>query len=227
MSTGGHYESNAERWAAWVRAPGHDAYWTESGPALFELLPPPGRRTLDLGCGEGRVARDLTAKHHRVVGIDVAPTLVRLAQEADPTGTYLVADAAALPFQDEEFDVVVAFNSLMDVDDLPAAVHESARVLEPGGKLCLCITHPLRDAGSFAGEGSDDPLVVSRSYFAQRRLELTIARGGFELDFQYWARPLEAYTTALTNAGFALEALREPPDPHRSFPNFLLIRAVK
>jgi hypothetical protein len=49
------WEREARAWAAWAREPGHDSYWRFS-PLFFELVPPPGRRTLDLGCGEGRVA---------------------------------------------------------------------------------------------------------------------------------------------------------------------------
>src|SRR5215208_3333909 len=113
-----HWEGEAERFAAWARKPGHDSYWTESGPPFFELLPAPGRHTLDLGCGEGRVARALKARGHRVTGVDAAPTMIRLAQEADPSGDYVLADATALPFDDQSFDLVVAFNSLMDIDDM-------------------------------------------------------------------------------------------------------------
>jgi SAM-dependent methyltransferase len=65
MSVGEHWEGEAERWSAWARKAGHDSYWTESGPPFFDLLPTPGRRVLDLGCGEGRVARDLKARGYR------------------------------------------------------------------------------------------------------------------------------------------------------------------
>jgi SAM-dependent methyltransferase len=215
--------SSAEQWAAWARTPGHDAYWRESGPPFFELLPPAGRRTLELGCGEGRVARDLKARGHAVTGVDAAEALVRLAQEADPDGDYVVADAIALPFADGAFDCVVAFNSLMEMDDVPGAVREAARVLEPGGRLCICVTHPLRDAGTFRGE----TFVIAEPYLETRRFALTVARDGLEVSFRGWARPLEAYTTALEDAGFVLEALREVPDPVRPIPNFVLIRARK
>ncbi|TMA36985.1 MAG: methyltransferase domain-containing protein [Deltaproteobacteria bacterium] len=50
---------------------------------FLALLPPPRRLTLDLGCGEGRLSRDLETRGHRVVGVDGSPTLVRLAREAD------------------------------------------------------------------------------------------------------------------------------------------------
>jgi SAM-dependent methyltransferase len=220
-----HWEGQAERWAAWARRPNFDGYWTDSGPSFFELVPSPGRRTIEIGCGEGRVTRDLKARGHQVVGVDAAPTLVGLAREADREGEYVVADAARLPFEDASFDLAVAFNSLMDIDDMPAAVREAARVLEPRGRFCACITHPLRDAGRFEQSGRDAPLVIRGSYFGKRRFAMTVARDGLEIDFRGWTYPLEDYIRAFEEAGFLIEALREPPDPDRPTPNFVLIRA--
>ena len=62
-----------------------------------------------------------------MVAVDASPTLVGHAADADPDGDYLAADAAALPFRDGSFDAVVAYNSLMDVDDMPATVAETVR----------------------------------------------------------------------------------------------------
>src|SRR5438445_11435192 len=143
-----HWEKESANWAAWARRPDFDAYWKYS-PTFFELLPPPGDRTLDLGCGEGRVSRDLVERGHRVIGVDASASLVRVADDADAGSLYLRADAAALPLVDECFDLVVAYNSLMDVDDMDGSVREVARVLQPGGSLCACVTHPLADAGRF------------------------------------------------------------------------------
>jgi 2-polyprenyl-3-methyl-5-hydroxy-6-metoxy-1,4-benzoquinol methylase len=74
MSSNLEWEREAENWIAWVRTPGHDEYWLYRD-AFFELLPPSGHATLDLGCGEGRLACDLAARGHRVTGVDAAPTL--------------------------------------------------------------------------------------------------------------------------------------------------------
>ncbi len=227
MSGAEHWEGQAERFVAWARKPGHDAYWTESGPPFFAILPEPGRRTLDLGCGEGRVARDLKARGHRVTGVDASPTMIRCATEADPGGDYVVADAAALPFEDGSFDAAIAFNSLMDIDDMPGAVAETARVLEPGSPFSICITHPMRDAGRFVSRAPDAPLVIAEPYLEKRRFEMSVARGGLEIHFRGWAYPLESYARALEEAGFVIESLQEPPDPARPLPNFLLIRARK
>jgi SAM-dependent methyltransferase len=51
---------------------------------FLELVPAAGRATLDLSCGEGRVARDLAARGHRVTGIDTSPTMIEAAGQADP-----------------------------------------------------------------------------------------------------------------------------------------------
>jgi SAM-dependent methyltransferase len=173
------------------------------------------------------VTRDLKARGHDVVGVDVAPTLVRLARDADPGGEYVEADASALPFEDGSFDLAVAFNSLMDVDDMPGAVREAVRVLEPDGRFCVCITHPMRDAGRFEQHGGDARFVIREPYFGKRRFELTVARDGLELEFRGWTYPLQDYVRALEDAGFVIEALREPPDPDRPLPNFVVLRARK
>ena len=225
MSVGEHWEREAERWAAWARKDGHDSYWSESGPPFFDLLPIPGRHVLDLGCGEGRVARDLKARGYTVTGIDAAETMIRLAREADPGGEYVVADAAALPFDDGSFDLVVAFNSLMDIDDMQGAVADASRVLEPGCHFCICITHPTRDAGTYVTR--ERFVIDGTPYLEKRRFELRVERAGLELHFKSWAYPLESYMRALEDAGLLVEALREPPDPGRPFPNFVLLRAVK
>ena len=83
------WEREARNWIAWARTPGHNSYWQYS-PAFFEIVPAPGRATLEVGCGEGRVARDLARRGHRVSGIDASPTLIDAAREADPGGDYSV-----------------------------------------------------------------------------------------------------------------------------------------
>lgn len=227
MSSG--WEDRAEAFIAWARTPGHDAYWRFRG-AFFDIVLPPGRRTLEIGCGEGRVCRDLRDRGHNVTGLDAAPTLVAAAASADPRSEYVVGDAASLPFGDGSFDLVVAYNSLMDVEDMPAAVTEAARVLESGGRFCVCVTHPFRDTGRFASREPGAPFVVEDSYFEEGSYELHVERGGLAFSFSSRTYPLGSYTAALESAGLLLEALREPvgwDDRDTRIPQFLLWRAVK
>src|SRR6266508_2997127 len=111
------WEKNAPDWVRWAREPGHDSYWRFHRERFLALLPEPGRLTVDVGCSEGRVTRDLRELGHKAVGVDSSETMLAAAREADPGGDYVLADAAALPFPDGHADLVVAFMSLMDVDD--------------------------------------------------------------------------------------------------------------
>jgi SAM-dependent methyltransferase len=178
------------------------------------------------------VARDLSERGHRVTGIDSAPTLVAAAHEADPSGAYVLADAAALPFEDSAFDLVVAYNSLMDIDDMPGAVAEAGRVLEPGGRFCICVTHPFFDAGGWESRDPDARFVVEGSYLGKRRFEGTFERDGLTITFYGWCYALGDYARALEDAGFVIERMREPTntleDPrHDRMPLFLHVRALK
>lgn len=78
------WEDHAAEFIAWAREPNHDSYWRFHRDQFLELLPPPGRRTLDLGCGEGRLSRDLKALGHEMVAVDASPTMLSAAREADP-----------------------------------------------------------------------------------------------------------------------------------------------
>jgi ubiquinone/menaquinone biosynthesis C-methylase UbiE len=202
----------AGQWLAWARTPGHDAYW-HYREAFFALLPPPPALTLEVGCGEGRVTRDLRERGYATLGLDASPRLVEAAAEVDPDGHYVVSRAEALPLDDDAFDLAVAYNSRMDVDDLEAAVSEMARVLRPDGVLAACVTHPMSDArGSYL-----DPALVDEE----------IERGGLTMRFVSRHYPLQSYASALVSAGLVIEAIREPRGPGEwaRFPMFLMLRA--
>ncbi|MHB1584524.1 MAG: class I SAM-dependent methyltransferase [Acidimicrobiales bacterium] len=227
------WESEAANWLRWSRTVGHDAYWHYRDAFFDRVVPPPGRCTLEVGCGEGRVARDLAARGHRVIGVDRSPTLVRAAADADRAGAYVLADATALPLPDGCADLVVAYNSLMDVDDVATTVGEAARVLAPGGRLCVCITHPCTDTGEFEQRRGQGRLVVTGRYFEQRRFESTVTRDGLTMTFRGWSRSLQDYVGTITASGLLVELLAEPlpaevPDHlerGRWFPMFLHLRA--
>jgi SAM-dependent methyltransferase len=234
-----HWEREASNWAAWARRPGFDAYWTYA-PAFFELVPPAGTRTLEVGCGEGRVSRDLAARGHHVTSVDGSPTLIRLARDADARGSYGTSDAAALPFLAESFDLVVFYNSLMDVDDMEGSVREAARVLRANGALCACVTHPLADAGRFESTAADAPFVIEGSYLGERRwTDVVEEQDGLRMNFKGWAYSLEDYFGTLERAGLTIQAVREPSMDEaavkqrpsrqrwRRIPNFLMWRAEK
>lgn len=234
-----HWERIASDWAGWARRPGFDSYWHYS-PHFFELVPALRARTLEVGCGEGRVSRDLAARGHHVVAVDASPTLIRLAHDADDSIAYARCDASALPFTDESFDLVVFYNSLMDFDDMEGSALEAARVLKPGGVLCACVTHPLPDAGRFESPLPDARFIIEGTYLGgARAFDQEVDHDGQHMHFKGWAYPLETYARAMENAGLVIEAIREPAAPEEELaknadnvrwariPLFLMWRARK
>jgi SAM-dependent methyltransferase len=204
------WDEEAEAWAVWARAPGHDAFWHHTLPELAALLPAAGSLTLDLGSGEGRLARELRAAGHRVLGLDSSPTMARLAATHDEPTDAVVADLAHLPLRAGSADLAVACLSLQDVDDLGGAVRETARVLRAGGRFVLALVHPINSAGRFADPSPDAPFVITGSYLATFPYADRAERAGLAMTFHSMHRPLESYTRALEASGFVIEALREP-----------------
>jgi ubiquinone/menaquinone biosynthesis C-methylase UbiE len=107
---------------------------------VVELLAPfaGDERALDVGCGTGALAYVLARHVREVVGVDASEEYVEAAREHAPPGcTFLVGDAAALPFGYGEFDLVGSARLLHHVRRPELVVAEIARVTRPGGRILL------------------------------------------------------------------------------------------
>jgi ubiquinone/menaquinone biosynthesis C-methylase UbiE len=97
------------------------------------------RRTLEIGCGEGRVLDKLIAlgaNPRLIAGIDLLEERIEAARRRLPEADLRVADARSLPYPDESFHVVVAFtvfSSILDLEIARQVAGEMCRVLKPGG----------------------------------------------------------------------------------------------
>jgi SAM-dependent methyltransferase len=230
----GEWEPDAENWVRWARTPGHDHYWAYRD-AFFDLLPRPAKRAIEIGCGEGRVARDLAARGHRIVGVDSSSALVRHAREADPEGSYAVADGAAVPCASASFDLAVAYNSLQVVRDMRGTVREAARLLRSDGHFCLCISHPVTDIGRFVEAERGEVFALRQPYFESQRVDETVESDGLPMTFRGWTYTLEDYFSSLLSAGLVVEQLREPKpaddwtrfERWQRVPLFMMVRTVK
>jgi ubiquinone/menaquinone biosynthesis C-methylase UbiE len=125
---------------------------------------PAPERALDIGTGTGTgallVAREFP--HARVRGVDLSAAMIRKAKGRiglDPEGrvAFRVADASALPYEDNSFDLVTMLN-------MPPFFSEIARVLRPGGYAIV---------GASWGDATPffTPETVLRRGFAKRGLE--------------------------------------------------------
>ena len=193
------WQERADTWVRWARSPDLDNdFWQFHLPHFLRLLPPPGRLTVDVGCGEGRLGRILATAGHQVIGCDAAFPIVKAAAEAPQPGTAVVADAVKLPIRDHAADLVTAFMCLHDFDDMTAAVVEAARILAPDGRFAIALLHPVLTTHLTSSYADEQPYI------------LTIDRAGQTMTYHGRHRPLTAYTTALAAAGLAIEIIREP-----------------
>ena len=229
MSLRAAWDANAGDWIRWARSPELDhGFWRMGLPWLLDLLPPPGRLTLDVGCGEGRLARVLHARGHSVLGVESSPALAAAARGGEPPIDVFEGDAAAIPVDGAAADLAVASMVLMNVDDMPGVVAEVARVLEPGRAFVFSVVHPVNSMGD-----------AEAGYFETVTYSETLRSGEAKLTVHDTHRPLGAYFETLAAAGFAVERLAEPvPDAAhvadhpeaarwRDRPSFLLVKAVK
>lgn len=104
----------------------------------------PGMHVLDAGCGIGGTARHLAKERGcKVTGVDITPDYIEVASFlTDRMGlgedcTFDVRSVLDLPFDDRAFDAVVTFHVAMNIEDRSRFYSELARVLKPGGPLCV------------------------------------------------------------------------------------------
>ena len=92
---------------------------------------------LEVGCGNGAVSKYVVKKYPlNVTGVDIDPEQIKLAQEniGDiPNIHFLGVDATNLPFQDNDFDIVLSFGVMHHISNWLDALGEIRRVLKPKG----------------------------------------------------------------------------------------------
>jgi SAM-dependent methyltransferase len=238
---GGLWEEHAAWWI--------DGFTEGADPEYVEQILPLAAaelaghdRVLDVGCGDGQVARLAANQGSRfVVGVD--PTWNQVAVAAERGGGVHVARASAhrLPLTSNSFDAVVAclvFEHIEDVDD---AIVEVARVLAPGGRFCFFLNHPLLQtpgSGWIDDQVLDPPEQYWRigPYLVE---DLSIEEVEKDVFIPFIHRPLSRYVNALIEAGLVLERMVEPAPPPgflaraaeyeaaASIPRLLYLRSVK
>jgi ubiquinone/menaquinone biosynthesis C-methylase UbiE len=123
---------------------------------------PAGASVLDLGCGSGvPTAKVLTESGHRVVGVDIAEGMLRLAREQVPAAEFVRANFAELPGDFGKFEAVTAFFSLLMLSkaEIERTLDKVAGWLTPGGHLAIGMVN--FDADSIPIEFMGVPVTVS------------------------------------------------------------------
>jgi SAM-dependent methyltransferase len=185
-------------------------------PLAVELLRG-SARVLDVGTGEGQLARrlaDMVPSPYLVAGLD--PAAGQLANAVEQAGgpTYLRGRGEEMPFSDGSFDAVVCCLAIEHTGDPKGVLREMARVLVPGGQLLLIINHPVVQG---LGSGLVDDAILGERYwrigpYLNEMLIVEEVDKGVKVSFEH--RPLSAYINTLTKEGLCLVRLEEPPPPY-------------
>lgn len=208
----------------------HAAWWqegfTEGADPEYEeqILPLAARhlagagRVLDVGAGEGQVAR-LAADGGAsfTVGVDPTRAQLEVAQARSGGPVYLRGEAARLPFGDACLDAVIACLVFEHITDYRNAIDEVARVLRPGGRFLFFLNHPLLQT---PGSGWIDDHILDEQYwrigpYLVEDTSMEEVAPGVLLPFIH--RPLSCYVNAMAENGLLVERMEEPGPP----PGFL------
>jgi ubiquinone/menaquinone biosynthesis C-methylase UbiE len=180
--------------------------------SMFSLVPDlAGRSVVDLACGEGIYARKLMqAGAGCVVGVDISPEMIALAEHAEavePVGVrYVVADVAKVEL-DKQFDIALCsylFNYARSRAELRALIESVHRLLRPGGLVVGCNDYPdnppahfdrYRQYGltKFGGAERQEGDTITYRFFNP---------DGTAFDIDNYFLPTDAYRSEFARAGF-------------------------
>ncbi|MDP5276010.1 class I SAM-dependent methyltransferase [Chengkuizengella axinellae] len=135
---------------------GKASEWNENSEQMWEkgsrktIIPflkkhmPENSYIADIGCGDGYGSYKLLNENYRVVGMDISREMIKIASkrsEGDQL-TFLQADAAKLPFEENTFDGIMSINCIEWTKKPRETLLEFQRVLRPNAYMCLGLLGP-------------------------------------------------------------------------------------
>ena len=149
------------------------------------LNPQPGKRLLDISCGEGQLVVLAQRRGLRAYGLDFSEVAVRKGAARATPSSFIVGDGERLPLAANSFDYVTHIGSLEHYLNPLAGAAEIARVLKTGGRACVLLPNAfgllgIRHVWSH-GEVYDDGQPLQR-YATRRTWQRLLESGGLRVE---------------------------------------------
>lgn len=209
------WNTNAAAWTSAVREERIESRNLVTNAAIIDAVMSTHPTTvLDIGCGEGWLARELSARGIAVTGVDVVPSLIDSAR-VKGGGDFRVAsyEEIAAGNLNLRVDAAVANFSLIGKDAVDALLMSMPQLLSPGGSLVIQTLHPVVTC-------ADLPYIDGWREGSW---------AGFSDDFTdpapWYFRTLETWTKLIASTGLRLTEIREPVHPATGKPASLIMIA--
>ncbi len=211
------WHQNAKAWTVAVRQ-GQIANRTlVTNQAIVDaVLSRTPQSVVDIGCGEGWLARELSAQGIQVLGVDVVPELIEQARTTGTTQFELLSyEAIAAGRLKAKFDVAVANFSLIGNESVVSLIQAVPALLTPNGTFIVQTIHPVGGCGE-------------QPYQDGWRAG---SWAGFSPDFvdpaPWYFRTLESWTRLFVDSGLRLVELREPLHPGTGKPASIIFMGTR
>lgn len=197
------WRSNVEPWSKAVRERQIESRRVVTDEAVVSLLfSLPGNRLLDIGCGEGWLARALGARGFRVTGIDAVAGLVEKARQRGGGEFHVMAyEEISESSITEKFDIAVCNFSLLGKTSVEHVFKQVPKVLNNSGCLVIQTLHPHASCG-------DAPYVDG-----WREGSWSGFSDAFVDPAPWYFRTLASWIALFHECGMTLTAIQEPVNP--------------
>jgi ubiquinone/menaquinone biosynthesis C-methylase UbiE len=207
---------------------------------------------IDIGCGQGFFSRALRDSGAKVIGIDLAPNLIKVAKEKEENKNsskidYRVLSASSLSgIEDYNFDKAISVLAIQNMDKYREVISEAFRVLKPEGKFIIILNHPafrIPKHSKWIFENESQSRVIDR-YLSESKevINMEPGKGLSGEKTVSFHRSMQDYMKVLFNSGFTVTRFEEwishkksqkgtrqkiEDTARKEFPLFLMIEAKK
>ncbi len=210
---------SSERWyTGCVGEKGHYYHQSVVLPSSLRLLGLKGKGALlDLGCGQGVLARQVP-KEVEYWGVDLSKNLIQSAKKLTqkPNVHFLTGDATEeIPVEKKDFDWACLMLSLQNMENPEGAIRTAARHLKSGGKLLIVLNHPCFRIPRQTHWGVDEAAKLQyrkvQSYMSPQKIPIQTNPGqGEKSSVTYsYHYPISSYSSWLAKEGFKIETMEE------------------